>query len=183
MANLLARNWWIVGLRGLAAIILGIIAVAIPHIALLAVIYVLSAYALINGLITIFIAVVGRAHVNHWVWLLAEGIAGVLIGIIFLRWPSLTLLVVVAFIAAWALINGAGEIFQGIQLRKVLTNEWLLILSGVASVLFALILLFFPGSSIITLMIVFGVYAIIFGALLLGVAWQLRSLPNASKAA
>jgi uncharacterized membrane protein HdeD (DUF308 family) len=84
--------------------------------------------------------------------------------------------VLLAFIAAWAIITGIGEIFEAIELRKTINNEWLLILSGAVSVLFGLILIIFPASGIMALLVVVGAYAIIFGILLLGLAWRLRGI-------
>lgn len=178
MADLLTRRWWAVGLRGLAAIIFGILALFAPHITLFVLIIFFGAYVLVDGVIAIVLAIFGRENIRHWVWLLVEGIAGVLIGILTFRWPGVTTLVLLAFIAAWAIITGVGEIFEAIELRKVITNEWLLILSGALSVLFGLVLLLFPASGALALIVVIGVYAIIFGLLLLGLAWRLRGMTH-----
>jgi uncharacterized membrane protein HdeD (DUF308 family) len=183
MATLLARHWWAVGLRGLAAIIFGILTLVAPHITLVVLIYFFGAYVLVDGVIAIFLAIQGRENLRHWGWLLVEGAVGVLIGILTFRWPGVTALLLLAFIAAWAIVTGVGEIFQAIELRKVINNEWLLILSGAASVLFGLILLIFPETGALALLVVIGIYAIIFGVLLLGLAWRLRDMQSAGKTA
>ena len=146
MGTLLARHWWAVGLRGLVAIIFGILALVVPGITLIVLIAFFGAYVLIDGVIAIYLAIRGRENNRNWGWLLVEGIAGVLIGIITFRWPGVTTFVLLAFIAAWAIITGVMEIFEAIELRRVIDNEWLLILSGAVSVLFGVLLLFFPGS-------------------------------------
>jgi len=176
MDRLLAQHWWAVGLRGLAAIIFGILALVWPGLTLIALIALFGAYALIDGLFTIFLAIRGREDHRNWGWLLAEGIVGVLIGVLTFRWPGVTALVLLAFIAAWAVITGIMEIFQAIELRHVIRNEWLLILSGVASVLFGLLLFLFPYNGAVALVWLIGIYAIVFGAMLLGLSWRLRSM-------
>ncbi|HEX9037380.1 MAG TPA: HdeD family acid-resistance protein [Ktedonobacterales bacterium] len=183
MATLLAKHWWAVGLRGLAALIFGILTLVVPNISLIVLVSFFGAYALIDGVIAIYVAIRGRENLRHWVWLLIEGVAGVLFGILTFRWPGVTALVLLAFIAAWAIITGAGEIFEAIELRHVLTNEWLLIVSGVLSVLFGLVLIIFPAAGALGLLYLIGFYAIIFGALLLVLAWRLRGMLNAGQIA
>ena len=175
MQSLLARNWWAVALRGAAAIIFGILALVWPRGALIVLIALFGAYALIDGVLAVFLAFQGRENNRNWGWLLAEGIAGILIGIITFRWPGVTAVVLLAFIAVWAVITGAMEIFQAIELRRTINNEWLLILGGAASVVFGLLLLLFPAAGALALVWLIGIYAIIFGALFLGLAWRLRS--------
>ncbi|HEX2347757.1 MAG TPA: HdeD family acid-resistance protein [Ktedonobacterales bacterium] len=176
MATWLARDWWAIGLRGVVAIIFGVLTLVEPRITLLIFIAFFAAYAIIDGLLAIYMSIRGREQLHGWGWLLVEGIAGVLLGILALRWPQVTTLVLLAFIAAWAIITGIGEIFEAIELRKTINNEWLLILSGAVSVLFGLILIIFPASGIMALLVVVGAYAIIFGILLLGLAWRLRGI-------
>lgn len=176
MGTLLARHWWAVGLRGLAAIIFGILALVVPGITLIVLIAFFGAFVLIEGIVAIYLAIRGRENNRNWGWLLAEGVAGVLIGIITFRWPGVTTFVLLAFIAAWAIITGAMEIFQAIELRRVITNEWLLILSGAVSVIFGVLLLLFPTSGALALVWLIGIYAILFGMLLLVLAWRLRGM-------
>lgn len=183
MVHLLARNWWAVALRGLVAIIFGILTLVAPHITLLVLIIYFGAYALVDGILAVYLAIRGRDNLRHWGWLLFQGIVGILIGILTFRWPGVTTFVLLAFIAAWAIITGISEIFEAIELRRVIHNEWAMILSGVASVLFGLILIIFPASGILALIVVVGIYAIIFGLLLLFLAWRMRSTPRHSLAA
>lgn len=176
MDTLLARHWWAVGLRGLAAIIFGILALVVPSITIIVLIAFFGAYALVDGIIAVYLAIRGRENNRNWGWLLVEGIAGILIGILAFRWPGVTGIVLLAFIAAWAIITGIMEIFEAIELRRVLHNEWLLILSGAASVIFGLLLIIFPGTGALAVVALIGIYAIIFGVLLLGLAWRLRGM-------
>ncbi|HEU5348856.1 MAG TPA: HdeD family acid-resistance protein [Ktedonobacterales bacterium] len=182
METLLTRHWWAVGLRGLAAVVFGILALVVPGITLIVLIAFFGAYVLIDGVITAYLAIRGRETIRNWGWLLVEGIAGILIGILTFRWPGVTGLVLLAFIAAWAIITGIMEIFQAIELRRVINNEWLLILSGAASVIFGLLLIIFPGAGALALVWLIGIYAIIFGALLLVLAWRLRQMAQGAQA-
>ncbi|HET8908605.1 MAG TPA: HdeD family acid-resistance protein [Ktedonobacterales bacterium] len=183
MDTLLARHWWAVGLRGLAAIIFGILALVVPSITIVVLIAFFGAYALVDGIIAVYLAIRGRENNRNWGWLLVEGIAGILIGILAFRWPGVTGIVLLAFIAAWAIITGIMEIFEAIELRRVLHNEWLLILSGAASVLFGLLLIIFPGTGALAVVALIGIYAIIFGVLLLGLAWRLRGMAQRGQVA
>jgi uncharacterized membrane protein HdeD (DUF308 family) len=183
MASLLARQWWAVGLRGLAALIFGILTFVVPKISLIVLISFFGAYALIDGIIAIYVAIRGRETIRNWVWLLIEGVAGVLIGILTFRWPGVTTLILLAFIAAWAIITGVGEIFEAIELRHVINNEWLLILSGALSVLFGLVLIIFPAAGALGLVYLIGFYAIVFGLMFLVLAWQLRGMLTTGKIA
>jgi uncharacterized membrane protein HdeD (DUF308 family) len=176
MGTLLARHWWAVGLRGVIAILFGILAVAVPSITLVVLIAFFGAFVLVDGVIAVYLAIRGRENNRNWGWLLGEGIAGILIGILTFRWPGVTALVLLAFIAAWAIITGIMEIFEAIELRRVINNEWLLILSGAFSVIFGLVLLIFPGTGALAIVLLIGFYAIIYGLLLLALAWQLRGM-------
>src|SRR5262249_25849351 len=183
METLLARNWWAVGLRGLAAVIFGILTLVVPRMTLIALIALFGAYALVDGIIAVYLAIRGHESNHQWGWLLVEGIAGVLVGIVTFRWPGVTALALLAFIAAWAILTGIGEIFVAIELRRVLNDEWLLLLGGAASVVFGLLLIIFPGTGALALLVVIGTYAIVFGVLLLGLAWRLRGMAQRTQAA
>ena len=174
MDTLLTRHWWAVGLRGLLAIIFGILALVVPSITLIVLIAFFGAYVLIDGLVAIYLAIRGRENNRNWGWLLVEGIAGVLIGIITFRWPGVTTFVLLAFIAAWAIITGVMEIFEAIELRRRINNEWLLILSGAASVIFGLLLLLFPSAGALALVWLISVYAAASGVLLLVLAFRVK---------
>ena len=183
MDKLLTRHWWVVGLRGVLAIIFGILALVVPGITLIVLIAFFGAYVLIDGLVAIYLAIRGRENNRNWGWLLAEGIAGVLIGIITFRWPGVTTFVLLAFIAAWAIITGVMEIFEAIELRRTINNEWLLILSGAASVIFGLLLLLFPSTGALALVWLIGIFALIFGILLLVLSWRLRGMAQSGQMA
>jgi uncharacterized membrane protein HdeD (DUF308 family) len=173
---LLARNWWALALRGLAAILFGIAALVVPHIALVVLIALFGAYALVDGIFAIVSAVrAAQRHVRWWP-LLVEGLAGIVIGVLTFVWPGLTALVLLYFIASWAIVTGVFEVLAAIRLRREIRGEWLLGLTGVLSVVFGLLLIIFPGAGALTVVWLIGIYALVFGFLLLGLAWRLRGL-------
>jgi len=171
----LARNWWALALRGLAAILFGIAALVVPHIALAVLIALFGAYALVDGVFAIVSAV--RAVERHMRWwpLLLEGLAGIVVGVLTFFWPVVTALLLLYFIASWAIVTGVFEILAAIRLRQEITGEWLLGLTGVLSVVFGLLLIIFPGAGALTVVWLIGIYALVFGLLLVGLALRLRS--------
>src|SRR2546421_11839512 len=170
----LARNWWALALRGLTAILFGIAALVVPHIALVVLIALFGAYALVDGVFAIVSAV--RAAERHMRWwpLLVEGLAGIVLGALTFVWPGVTALVLLYFIASWALVTGVFEILAAIRLRQEITGEWLLALTGVLSVVFGLLLIIFPWAGALTVVWLIGIYALVFGVLLVGLALRLR---------
>jgi uncharacterized membrane protein HdeD (DUF308 family) len=171
----LVRNWWVVLLRGIAGIVFGILTFFRPDISLLALVLLFGAFALVDGVLAIVTALRGGRANDRWWVLLLQGLAGVAAGIIVLFWPELSALALVYVIAAWALITGGLEIATAIRLRKVITREWLLALSGIASVLLGIVLMLFPGPGALALTLWIGAYALVSGVLLTFLAFKLRS--------
>jgi uncharacterized membrane protein HdeD (DUF308 family) len=171
----LAKNWWLLLLRGIAAIIFGILAFAWPGITLLSLVILYGAYALVDGVLSIAAAIGGGggAATPRW-WLIVVGLLGIAAGLMTFFWPQITALVLLMFIGAWALIHGVFEIIGAIRLRKEIDNEWMLILSGALSVLFGAAMLIMPGAGALALIWVIGAYSIIFGILFVGFAFRLK---------
>ena len=167
-------NWWALALRGLAAILFGIAALVVPHIALVVLIALFGAYALVDGVFAIVSAV--RAAERHMRWwpLLLEGLAGIVVWVLTFVWPVVTALLLLYFIASWAIVTGVFEILAAVRLRREITGEWLLGLTGVLSVVFGLLLIIFPGAGALTVVWLIGIYALVFGVLLVGLALRLR---------
>ena len=178
MLAALAQKWWVLALRGVFAIIFGILTIIWPGPTLLVLIILFGAYALVDGIFAVVAGFASRSANQRWWVLLLEGVAGIILGLLTLRWPGTTALVLVYFIAGWALITGVLEIVTAIQLRRVLTGEWALILGGIVSIIFGLFLVFAPGAGALGLTLVIGVYAVVFGILLIILAFRLRNLPR-----
>jgi uncharacterized membrane protein HdeD (DUF308 family) len=172
----LSRNWWVVLLRGLAGILFGIITFFAPGITLAALVLVFGAYAFVDGVLTLVSAIRRRSTTDRWWILVLEGIAGILVGIATLFVPGITALVLLYLIAAWALVTGVLELAAAIRLRKVITNEWLLALGGIVSILLGALLIANPAAGALAVVIWIGAYAFVFGALLVGLSLRLRAL-------
>jgi uncharacterized membrane protein HdeD (DUF308 family) len=174
MDTLLARNWGWIALRGVAAVIFGLLTVMNPGITLAVLILFFGAFSLIDGILAVIAAIRNRKAESHWVTLLIGGIAGIIIGVCTFLAPGISAIVLLYFIAVWALIIGFSEIMAAIRLRKIITGEWMLVLAGVASVALGLFLLSRPAVGAIALVIWIGVYAFVSGILLIALAFELR---------
>src|SRR4051794_5196678 len=145
MNEVLTRNWGLLVLRGVAALLFGLFTLFYPGISLAALVLVFGAFAFADGVFTVISAIANRRGEPHWGVLLLSGIAGILIGVVTFLSPTITAIALLAFIAAWAIITGVGEIAAAIRLRRLISNEWLLGLAGVLSVLFGVLLIALPG--------------------------------------
>ncbi|HEX4166426.1 MAG TPA: HdeD family acid-resistance protein [Bryobacteraceae bacterium] len=171
----LVTNWWSPVIRGLVAILLGIITLAWPGITLGALVLLFGAYALIDGIFSIMGAWrASRAH-DRWGVLVLEGVAGIIAAVVTFAWPAITGLALVFVVAAWAIVTGIFEIVAAVRLRKYIKGEWLLILGGTASVIFGVLLAASPLIGALVLAIWLGVYALIFGGMLVGLGLRLRN--------
>ncbi len=164
----LTRNWGAVALRGLAGILFGIIAFVSPGISLAALVLLFGAYAFADGALSI-VSAVRRRGADRWWLLLLQGIVGIGAGVVTWLWPGITAIALLFVITAWALAGGALQVAAAIRLRKVITGEWLLALSG-------MLLLVFPGPGALALVIWIGAYDFVFGILLLVLGFRLRGL-------
>ncbi|HEV7366685.1 MAG TPA: HdeD family acid-resistance protein [Gemmatimonadales bacterium] len=171
----LSRNWWAVSLRGLAGILFGIITFFAPGISLAALVLLFGAYALVDGVLAI-VSAVRRRGADRWWLLLLEGLVGIAAGVLTFLWPGITALALLYVIAAWALVTGAFEIAAAIRLRKAISGEWLLALSGIFSIALGVLLVLFPGPGALAVTIWIGAYAFVFGALLFALGLRLRGL-------
>jgi uncharacterized membrane protein HdeD (DUF308 family) len=171
MLHTLATNWWALALRGLVAVLFGLLTFFLPSITLVTLLLLFGAYALVDGIFNI--AAFFRIASHHWA-LLIEGVIGIIAGIVTFAWPGITALILLYVIAFWAIFTGIFEIIAGIRLRKFLTNEWLLLVMGAVSLVFGLLILFAPGAGALAIVLWIGAYALVFGAFLLALAFRLR---------
>jgi uncharacterized membrane protein HdeD (DUF308 family) len=172
MLHLLARYWWVLALRGVLAVLFGLFAFFIPGITLLSLVLLFGAYVLLDGIFDLVAATRSPSH--HWA-LVLEGIVGIIAGILTFLWPGITAIVLLYLIAFWAIFTGVLEIIAGIRLRQVLSDEVWLILMGVLSLLFGLFILIFPSAGALAIVFWIGAYALLFGIMLLALAFRLRS--------
>jgi uncharacterized membrane protein HdeD (DUF308 family) len=179
----LSRNWWALALRGLAAILFGVLAFVWPGITLWALVLLFGAYMLVDGIFAIVAAVRGAGRETRWWLLLVEGVLGVLAGIVAFLWPDITALALLYLVAAWAIVTGVLQIVAAIRLRQEIEGEWALILGGILSVIFGLLLAVLPGPGILALVWLIGAYAVVSGVLLIVLAFRVRNQAEAREEA
>jgi uncharacterized membrane protein HdeD (DUF308 family) len=175
----LAKSWWLMLLRGIVAIVFGVLAFVWPGVTLFTLVLFYGAYALVDGAFAIGEAVAGPGTAGPRWWMAVVGLVGVAAGLLTFLWPGITAIVLLYFIAGWAIATGVFEIVGAIRLRKEIDNEWLLILSGVLSVLFGAILIMRPGAGALALIWVIGTYAILAGIIYITLAFKLHRLDPA----
>jgi uncharacterized membrane protein HdeD (DUF308 family) len=174
MVHVLARNWWALLVRGIAAVIFGILAFAWPGATWVVIGILFGAYALVDGVFAIVGAVrAAQSHERWWPFLL-EGIVGLAIAAITFYDVRITLFALYFTIAAWAFITGVLEIAAAVQLRKAIANEWLLIVAGICSILFGILMVWHPIAGLLAVIWLIAAYAIVFGIVMIALAFRLR---------
>ena len=174
MTVVLVRNWWALALRGGLAVLFGVAAFVVPGLTVAFLIALFGAYALIDGALAIVAGVKAAEHHERFGSLLLRGILGIAAGLVAFILPAATAVVLTLMIGAWAIVTGVLEIVAAVHLHRA-HGEWLLIANGVLSVLFGLFLVVAPALGILTLVWIIGGYAIVFGAIMLVLAFRLRA--------
>ncbi len=180
MVTSLAQNWWTFTLRGVFALLFGVLAFVAPGATLTTLVYVFGFYAILNGVLALYAAWNLRSFDRWWV-LLLEGLLGIAAGVIAFVWPGAAALAFLFIIAAWAILVGILQIVAAIRLRQEIENEWSLGLGGLASVIFGVLLMVWPRSGLVTISWIIGIYAIAFGVMLLVLGTRLRGLNKTSQ--
>jgi uncharacterized membrane protein HdeD (DUF308 family) len=170
----LAERWWTLVLRGAVAILFGALTFALPQISLLVLVMLWAAYALVDGVLNLILAARGARAGRRWGWLVFEGIVSIAAGVLAIVWPDITAVALLVVIAAWAIVTGVAEIAVAIRLRRQLHGEWLLVVSGLLSIAFGVLLVVYPGAGILAMLWMVGAYAIVFGGLLILLGWRLH---------
>jgi len=178
VSDTLAHNWWLLALRGLVAIIFGILAFIWPASTLLGLMILFGAFAFVNGILSLMLAAKAPKGYPRFGSLILGGILGIIAGVVTFFWPALTAAGLLILIAAWAILTGILEIVAAIRLRKEIVNEWLLALVGILSVIFGVLLLLQPAAGAVVLIWWIGAYALVFRILLLILAFRVRSWKN-----
>jgi uncharacterized membrane protein HdeD (DUF308 family) len=173
LSDVLARNWgWIV-MRGLVAILFGILAFAMPGITLAVLVLVWGVYALADGIA----AIMAGFKIKAWP-LIVVGIIGLAAGIATFLYPGITALVLLTFIAGWAFVTGIFQILAAIRFRKVIQNELMLALSGILSVAFGVIMFARPGAGALAVIWIIAWYALLTGVLQLMLGFRMKGLSH-----
>jgi uncharacterized membrane protein HdeD (DUF308 family) len=176
LAAILARNWWVLLLRGLVAILFGVLTFALPGISLASLVLAFGAFCLADGLMAAWTAFTNRKQGENALLLLIGGLLGIGVGLLAIFQPVVTGLALLFYIAVWAIATGVVQLLTAIRLRHEVANEWLLGLAGLLSVALGALLLARPGVAALALAWWIGSYALVFGSLLVVLAFRVRSL-------
>jgi uncharacterized membrane protein HdeD (DUF308 family) len=168
----LARNWWLIALRGLLGVIFGVIALLMPIATILALVLLFSAYMIIDGAFAIYAAIRAARQRESWGFLAFQGIASVAAGVVAFLWPGLTVLAFVLLIAAWSIVSGCLMLAAAFQTES---GRWWLALGGAAALLYGVLMIVAPLAGAVVLTWWLATFALIFGAALLVLAFRLRS--------
>ena len=173
-AGVLAQFWWALALRGAAGILFGILAFVMPALTLAVLVLLFGAYALVDGIFNVVAALSRRTGARPWWALLLAGLVGIVAGLVAFFMPGLTALALAYVIGIWAVVIGTLEIASAIRLRKVITNEWWLGLSGALAIVFGVLLMLVPGAGALAMVLWIGAYAFIYGVFLVLLGLRLR---------
>jgi uncharacterized membrane protein HdeD (DUF308 family) len=174
--DVLTERWWVPILRGVAAILFGVLAFVSPSISLLALVIIWGVYAIADGVFNLGLATWSGRVGNKWGWYFFEALVSIGAGLLTFVYPSVTAFVLLYVIAAWAVLTGVIEIGAAIELRRYVKGEWMLALAGVLSIAFGVVLFVYPQSGALALVWIIGSYAIAFGVVLIGLGFRLRRM-------
>ncbi|MGE5413388.1 MAG: HdeD family acid-resistance protein [Syntrophomonadaceae bacterium] len=169
MVRTLAQHWWVLLLRGLLAILFGVLTFARPGITIVVLVLFWGAYALVDGIFEVVAGV--RAK---WGSLILLGILGIVAGVVTFAWPGITAIVLLYIIAFWAIVAGVMQIVAAIRLRREIEGEWLWILSGLCTVILGAWLIARPGAGAVSLVWLIASFAIAWGILLVILSFRLK---------
>ena len=174
MSGLLAQNWWALALRGAMGILFGVLAVALPGVTLATLVLLFAAYMLVDGVFAIVAAVRAAGKGRRWGLLALEGVADIAAGLVAFVWPAISVLVFVYLVSFWSILSGILLLAAAFRLDAT-HGRWWMGFSGAFSVIFGIAVLLAPGVAALAMTLWLGVYAIVFGAMLLALAFRLRS--------
>jgi len=169
---LLARNWWMFLIRGVLALIFGIVAILFPATAFISLLLIFGAFAFVDGVFALIAGIIAKSE--NWLWLILEGVIGIFIGVVTLVQPSAMGEAWLILIAVWAIVTGIFEVVTAIRIRKLIEGEFWMILSGLISIAFGLLVLLNPTSGAVAIGFIIGIYAVMFGATLIALSLRLR---------
>jgi uncharacterized membrane protein HdeD (DUF308 family) len=183
MLDLLSRKWWVLLLRGVAFIALGVIAMMWPGIPMASLVVLFAAFSLIDGAASVILGMRGEADGTVWWTMILLGVLALAAGIVAFAWPGLTLIVLLSIIASFAIVRGVFEIVAAIRLRKLIDDEWVLGLSGAASIVFGVLLFARPKAGLLVIAIMIGAFMMAVGVMSVALALRLRKVQHKLTAA
>jgi uncharacterized membrane protein HdeD (DUF308 family) len=176
MKHVLVSNWDMILLRGILAILFGIATLLLPGITLIVLVVLFGAYAVVDGTILSIVAIKDRKFHPDWWLMLLTGLVSIAVGVLTYLWPGITAATLFYLIVAWAIVTGISEVIYAIRFREEIEGEWLLVLDGILSVAFGILLIAQPEAGALAVLWLIGVYAIAYGTMLVVLAFRLRNL-------
>jgi uncharacterized membrane protein HdeD (DUF308 family) len=180
MLGMVARDWWVFGIRGIAAIAFGILAFIWPERTLAVLVLLFGAYVLVDGVALLVALVRGDPVARRHGWAVAiMGVLGIVAGVATFMWPGLTALSLLYVVAFWAIATGVFQVIAAIALRRELEGEFWMALGGVATIVFGTLLIVSPGAGLLSLVWLVGIWSVVFGVSSIGLAYRLHELGEA----
>jgi uncharacterized membrane protein HdeD (DUF308 family) len=174
MSAALAQNWWAIALRGVLAIVFGLIALFVPAATMLSLVLLFAAYMLVDGVLAIVAAVRAARQRERWGLLVLEGVVDIIAGVVAFLWPGITVIAFVLIVAAWAIVSGGLMLGAAIRL-KIDHGRWWLAFGGIVSLIYGALLIVAPLIGALVMTWWLGAYALVFGIALLVLAFKLRA--------
>ena len=175
----ISRNWWVAALRGALAVIFGVAAFVWPGLTLEVLVLLFGAYAFVDGVVVVAFGLLAASEHERWWPLVLSGIVGIALGVFTFARPGTVALALVYVIGAWAIVTGALEVVAAIRLRNVISNEWLMGFGGILSIVFGVLVVAQPNAGALTLVYLFGFYAILAGIAHISFGMRVRGIADA----
>jgi uncharacterized membrane protein HdeD (DUF308 family) len=172
-------RWWVLLLKGIAAVVLGVCAIVWPGITLVTLAYMFAIFTLIDGVVALILGFRGESDGTVWWTMVALGVLAVAAGVIAFAWPGITLVALLAVIAASAIVRGVFEIAAAVRLRKEIDDEWILGLSGFMSIVFGALILYRPDAGLLAMALFVGAYMLAIGVLAIALSLRMRRMGSA----
>ena len=171
----LARNWWLIALRGVLGVMFGLLALILPFATILALVLLFSAYMLVDGVFAIYAAVRAARQRENWGFLAFQGAVSIVTAVLAFLWPGLTVFAFVLLIAAWSIVTGCLMLAAAVRTDD---GRWWLMLGGAAATAFGILMILAPLAGAVVLTWWLGAFALVFGIALIILAFRLRSRFN-----
>ena len=172
MLDVLTQKWWAVALRGILAIVFGIVALVLPGATLVSLAVVFGAYAFVSGVFAIVAAFGSRGR--DAVWYVLDGILGIAVGLATFFFPGIAAQALVLLIGLWAILTGIFEVIAGFELP--IKRDWLLVIAGIASIVFGVLVFVYPATGALAITWLIGLYALVYGVTMLVFGIRLRGM-------
>ncbi len=179
LVRVMADNWWVPLLRGIAAILFGLMALIWPGLTVYALLIVFGAYAIFDGIMSIILGFQRKSDDDRWWSWALDGFLSIVIGLMALFWPEATALAFVIWMAAWAVVAGIFRIIAAIRLRAEIEGEWALGLSGLLMVIWGVLMAMIPAAGLLSIAWLIGLFALLIGVVMIVLAFRLRGIRNA----